>query len=273
MVGITTNTQGQKVTDLKHTPDTITKTQGTRHLAQVCYEARHAVRKRLSSILSLRHGEFWFSDSGDVITFVCDEFDGLGVLSSEAATRHITGVVVSLLNSPTPALDLRIRRVGIDMTVLCRYRAHQANIHLMRLDRSDPQREQIAQQLRGFILRDSQVLLYLLRWLFPGSGVYTVWDDNDVAEFHTNAEARKEVIRHQRDSNGMVAQIISFIPHKRQWFGFSQIPGFSERFSKVSATLSNLKLGHVVYSSGGNGANGGSVTRITEMSVPEAIVP
>lgn len=94
-----------------------------------------------------------------------------------------------------------------------------------------------------------------------------------MAEFRTNAEARMEVIKHQRNSNGIVAQIISFIRHRRRWFGFPQVPGFAERLSKVEATISNLKVGHVVYSSGGNGTNGGSVTKITEMSVPEAIGP
>lgn len=209
-----------------------------------------------------------------VITFVCEEFDGLGVLSSEAQTRYITGVVVSPLNSPIPALELGIRRIGIDMTALCRYRAHhQETIQSMRLDRSDPQRGKIAQQLRAFILRDSQALLYLLQWLFPGSGVYTVWDEDDVVDFHTNAEARMGLIKHQQNSNGMVAQIISFIRHRRRWLGLPQIPVFAEQFSKVSATLSNLRVGHVVYSSGGNGTNGGSVTKITEMSLPEAIGP
>lgn len=221
MVGIITNTQGQKVADLKHSPNTFTETQDTQHHAQAFHEARHAVRKRLSS-----------------------------------------------------TLELGIRRVGIDMTALCRYRAHhQETIQSMRLDRSDPQRGQTAQQRRAFILRDSQALLYLLQWLFPGSGVYTVWDDDDVVDFHTNAEARMGLIKHQQNSNGMVAQSISFIRHRRRWFGLPQIPVFAERFSKVSATLSNLRVGHVVYSSGGNGTNGGSVTEITEMSLPEAIGP
>lgn len=268
MHGIITNKQGQRIADIEHTPDTVTETHDARNLALACNEARHAVRMWLPKTIPLRRGELWSSEE-DVVTFVCENRDRLGLISNGCSFSNLT--LVRLGGRSQQGQDLQIGRVGIDMTPLG-WIQRQGQVFRDDDDDDDGELAEVARSThwsREGFLQDTRTLFYLLQWSFPGSGVYAVWNNKVVAGCFTNARARVEMTMSLRRVVGAFPGY--FARARASYHRHRSFSRFADMISGPAAVLVNLKVGNVIYSNNSNGTGSGS--RIMELDAPEALAP